>query len=514
MEDKDLKNILDDQNPNTLSPITTSEYIDIEEFIETFTPKPCSDIILNLNIQSLHSKYDNITILLNRLKSTTKLNIPFINLQETWMNEQQEPSIHFENYNIEYKHKPNNKIGGGLAILFKDNINYSLRTDLSFPPHKHTLYDSIFIETKMKNTTKLIIGNIYRSPGSTNITEFNNDLKNLLNKIKIENTKIIITGDFNINLLNINSHQQTADYLDLWISEGFIPQLTLPTRVTLKSATLIDNIFSKSNNNDLIISKGILTTDISDHYPSFIEIPFSVNKIQKKTTIIQRRHITENTLNTFLSDLNKETWQMVTSQNNTDDKFNNFISIYTNLMNKNLPLKLIKANKYKHKNNPWISRGIMNSIKSRDKLSTKINKERNASKKTHLIITLKKHKTILKKVIRKAKGNYWNQKFQESSQNIKETWKTIRSLINRNNNKLNTLEELKIHDKHITDTQEIANALNNHCVNISKQLIDTTSKRLNTAEYYLNKSNPVIDSIFLSPTNEIEILDITRGLKK
>ena len=39
---------------------------------------------------------------------------------------------------------------------------------------------------------------------------------------------------------------------------------------------------------------------------------------------------------------------------------------------KNLPEKIVKFNKYKHKMNPWITSGILQSIKYRDKLYKKL----------------------------------------------------------------------------------------------------------------------------------------------
>ena len=77
-------------------------------------------------------------------------------------------------------------------------------------------------------------------------------------------------GDYNINLLNVESHSPTADFNDTMFSYGFIPLITRPTRVTQSLATLIDNILTNQlvdlHNESM---QGILITDISDHYPNF-----------------------------------------------------------------------------------------------------------------------------------------------------------------------------------------------------------------------------------------------------
>ena len=509
----DLANLLDDQDQQSPNLIQPSKYMEIADFIHKYKTKHRdSNILLNLNVQSLPCKFDNLKIQLDRLESVPNLNLSFINIQETWMNEHNETSIHLPNYNIVYKHKLNGKRGGGLATLIKDNFNYSIRDDLAFPINKQPFYDSLFTEIIIDNQPKLIIGNIYRSPGALNLTDFNNDIEIILDKIKKEKCNIIISGDFNVNLLNVNKHKLTTDFIDLWTTKGYIPELTLPTRVTYSTATLIDNIFTKSIKNSLTLSKGILTTDLSDHYPSFIEIQ-TINKLPKKKKIIETRLISKTSLNTFMCDLNKENWETVINQTNPNDKFNTFLNTYTKLMDKNIPKQKIKFNKYKHKNSPWITKGIINSIKSRDKLVNKLNKEINIINKLTLTSTLKSHKQILHKTIRHAKYKYWNHKFNESISNTKETWKNIRALINKHNNKINIPEQLNIKNDILTDEQDIANALNHHFINIGKTLSNSISNSKYTADHYRNKHQTITNSIFLLPTNDNEILNITRCLK-
>ncbi|ELU00929.1 hypothetical protein CAPTEDRAFT_189679 [Capitella teleta] len=50
-------------------------------------------------------------------------------------------------------------------------------------------------------------------------------------------------GDFNINLLNVDTHQQTQQFIEDMYSNAFFPLITKPTRVDANTATLIDNIF-------------------------------------------------------------------------------------------------------------------------------------------------------------------------------------------------------------------------------------------------------------------------------
>ena len=50
-------------------------------------------------------------------------------------------------------------------------------------------------------------------------------------------------GDFNVNLLNYESHNETNDFINTMVSHYLLPHILHPTRVTDHSATVIDNIF-------------------------------------------------------------------------------------------------------------------------------------------------------------------------------------------------------------------------------------------------------------------------------
>ena len=73
-------------------------------------------------------------------------------------------------------------------------------------------------------------------------------------------------GDFNLNLINYQSHNLTGEFLDMMYFNTFFPLITRPTRITSHSATLIDNRFQNSLETNLLSS--LLFTDISDHLPN------------------------------------------------------------------------------------------------------------------------------------------------------------------------------------------------------------------------------------------------------
>ena len=60
--------------------------------------------------------------------------------------------------------------------------------------------------------SNIIVVVIYRHP-SMDLAEFNcNYLKNLLEKTSKEQKSIFLLGDFNVNLLNYNEHNETNEF--------------------------------------------------------------------------------------------------------------------------------------------------------------------------------------------------------------------------------------------------------------------------------------------------------------
>ena len=60
-------------------------------------------------------------------------------------------------------------------------------------------------------------------------------------------------GDYNIDILKPSTHNPTSEFIDLMFSNSFIPLINKPTRVTHKTATLVDNIFTNIYKNELNI---------------------------------------------------------------------------------------------------------------------------------------------------------------------------------------------------------------------------------------------------------------------
>ena len=121
----------------------------------------------------------------------------------------------------------------------------------------------------------------YRSP-NTDPRLFKDMLGVLLECVSKEKELCYSVGDFNINILNYDSHSATANFVDLHYVHSFLPLIYRPTRITQNSTTIIDNIFTNTIGELECGRNGILVTDLSDHFPIF-----HIEKILEKWKLLK-----------------------------------------------------------------------------------------------------------------------------------------------------------------------------------------------------------------------------------
>ena len=189
-----------------------------------------------------------------------------------------------------------------------------------------------------------------------NLTDFNcSYLNKLLENISKEQKSIFLLGDFNVNLLNYNEHNQTNEFLDSLASDSFIPLILQPTRITSHTNTLIDHIFSNIIDPDII--SGNLTATISDHLPQLAIIANTFGDILGNKSNIYERHWSKFDQENFILDYFSVDWKGLlkiddlNAGNSTQvclDKINMLLDTYASL-------KRINKYKLKFKSKPWIT---------------------------------------------------------------------------------------------------------------------------------------------------------------
>ncbi len=219
----------------------------------------------HLNCRGLSSNWEVFHELLCNLHSDS-FDFDFIGVSEAYRCDQ-DKRLALSGYHDILSKTRDTGFRGGVALFVKQTINFHIRDDLSvFIPH---VFESIFIEVESPKGRNSIIGVVYRpnTAPRADLNIFQSTMNDLMSIITGENKKSHIMGDMNIDLLKYSTHNDTFQYLDSVFSHGFIPVITLPTRVTPSSATLIDHIYS--NDVSSTSSSGIILTDVADHFGTF-----------------------------------------------------------------------------------------------------------------------------------------------------------------------------------------------------------------------------------------------------
>ena len=450
--------------PYTQSDFLT-EYIDPTAFCNKMSNLNNLSI-LSLNIQSLSSKYTeffDLIVLLTKHNCSPEI----ICLQEIW--QIPDPSIFsLPGYQpLIFKCRATLQ-GGGVAIYVKNGISFKLNPNLSTFIDK--LYESIFIEISLINGKKFLIGSLYRSntqyanlSPNEQFNQFNEILLTTLSSIDPSHPTYIL-GDFNLDVAKINLNSHVTTYVDSLFTSGFIQSVTKPTRCTSHSATILDHCLT--NITQAHYHNFIITSKISDHFPVIIMADSPSSKSRKLTHTF--RDFSQQNINNFTNNLNLISWNDVTSTDCPDQAFKNFNETFTTLHNLHFSPKTVKFNINYHKLEPWMSRGLLISRKTKLKLATQLSKFPTPA-------NLSKYKTfrnIYNSTLRAAKKLHFHKAIQNNTNNLKKTWAILKHALNFPK-PVNSINALLINNQLITDPQAIANQFNHYFTTIASEIAAT-----------------------------------------
>ena len=103
----------------------------------------------------------------------------------------------------------------------------------------------------LRKRANIVVGCLYKHPVMST-REFNKDIMtNIPNKINTEGKRLVLLGDFNINLLEYKVNNEVRNFVDILQSNLIAPTINLPTRISAQSSTLIDNIFISLFNSEI-----------------------------------------------------------------------------------------------------------------------------------------------------------------------------------------------------------------------------------------------------------------------
>ena len=472
------------------------------EFIKSF--RECnSPIILNLNIQYLHSKFDKLRYFLEMLASEG-IKIDAISLQEV-STIQNASSLTIPGYHpLIYKCRSKSK-GGGVGFFVNESLKFRVKDDLS--PFYERIFESLTIELFFDNS-KYFLSSVYRPPGNhptLNDSELFNSFMTSFEAhvVSLANHNSFILTDSNINLLAIDQSKHSQDFLDFMLSHGFLNLITKATRFSKNSFSLIDQIFTNLKNPPP--HSGVILNDISDHLVTFTCLNLK-KKINSTPKFKEYRVFSDTCISRFKNDLSNIDWTNVIDKNDANEAFNNFMDTWSFLFDLYFPLKYVKFNKNYHKKNDFMTAGLLISRLNKLSLYKKFIKSQDSADANRY----KLYRNLYNSTIRAAKKLHFDQKFESNKSDPKKTWGTLNEALNRPNAKSNIINEIVVNDESFFDSNIIANKFNSFFTEVASNVAANIPCTSVKPEDYLNETDLLFELGSVTPD---EILDICKHIQ-
>ena len=182
----------------------------------------------------------------------------------------------------------------------------------------------------------------------------------------------------------------------------------------------------------------VCSFELSDHLPKFFIIPNTKSHLTNKPKY--KRCIKKVGLEDFLIDLQENLSKIDFKSTNTS--VNNGVcsltSIFKSILDKHAPLTPMSRRKKKLNDKPWMTKGILTSIKTKNKLFRRYFKGNDFDKKAFYT----KYLNELTHIAYHAKRNYYENLIKTNNQNSSQIWSIIKEIIeckkNSTKNKLPT----------------------------------------------------------------------------
>ena len=141
-----------------------------------------------------------------------------IGLTETKIITSKDPVINLNLPGFQFVSQLSLSNAGGVGFYIQDKYTFSIRTDLL---KTESGFEVLWIEIENNAHSNLLCGVVYRHPHGV-ITSFMEYLNSSVDKVHRENKIRVVVGDFNLDLLKFETHNETDVFLNAMLTTNQI----------------------------------------------------------------------------------------------------------------------------------------------------------------------------------------------------------------------------------------------------------------------------------------------------
>ena len=211
----------------------------------------------------------------------------------------------------------------------------------------------------------------------------------------------------------------------------------------------------------------------------------------------------------LIADVMDVNWPEILSLDKCDPNhsFENVDKKINEIINAHAPLKKLSKKDFKLQAKPWITSGILKSIKRRDSLLRQYINTKDAVHKDDIHAQYKTLRNKIIKLIKQSKKSFYQNYFAEKANDIRNTWIGIKNIINFRTSKANQPTSMTIENKFETDPTKIAEGFNGYFSSIAEKLQQNIYPNENISFTHYLKT-PLNQNFFFNSVTANEVIII------
>jgi len=461
------------------------QYYDVDDFAN-ICGQPSQFSVVHLNIRSYRKNSDALFVFVDQLVVRPTV----IVLSETWFSPSFVDSL--PGYTAYHVYRDNRR-GGGISVFVLDTYDSNMLHHRSYV-NDNAEVCSVRINVK---DTSVVIHGVYRPP-DRDLNNFIADMSPVMNEA-VQSEHVFLVGDLNVDLCNPTGLEN--EFVSACYSSSFVPLVTVPTHETGNHASCLDHVWY---NQLCDVNAGVFRVDISDHYPIFISVlirPKADHTYLKyfrdhsTPSLIHLKaeisNFSENFLTAFQGDLDANVMM--------DTFINNLYNIYDRCC----PIRCKNISRGRFIK-PWITNQLMTFVNRKYVL---FRRYKRGEIPFEIYNTFKNEVTS---IMKRSKLKYFSEKFNNSLNDARNTWKLINSLVNGKSSKRSP-SELINDGRVLVESDDIANCLNTYFVNIAAKLNNDIPLDAKCPTDFMG--DRVSNTFFVSPVTAMDVCGVVNNLK-